>query len=898
MNLGFLYATVTFICSVSILIVWLRVHALSDRLRVRKSFLALLNFFILFTLLDTMWGISSTQIFTNNRLLLTITTYLFHIGAAISAFWWAGFICSFLDAAESVRKTVDTVRIMLFSVQVILLAANLKTNFAFYYDSDCTYVTLRPRNVMYQLQFCYYIFIMGFSTVKFLQSRNPIKKGRFAGAIFFSAIPFLFGIGQMKYPDIPFYSLGFMTLSVAIYLTTITRARESDEQVRETLITSLADDYEAVSLANLDADTIEIIKTTDSFREKHKDNTETTFSLFNQKAAMYVYPEDRKVFSREMTPENIRQKLNAQKSFYVSYRQYIDNTILFYRIKVLRTDNWEDDSEFIVGTSNVDDLIRKQISLTEENTRKTSVLNTLAGSYESVCYINLENLTYIPYFGSDNLKQWYRTDSFRNDFSAYIRAKVAPEHQATLLSAVTKESFAKYREEAEVGNSAFLTQQFLVDINGVQTWCEFSLSHIDDTHIIAAIQNRDAIIRSESEQKHILAEAKEKAEAASKAKTTFLFNMSHDIRTPMNAVHGFIELAERNLDDRDKLASYLAKAKTSGEHLLKLINDILDMSRIESGKVAIETVPTDISVETSKLVAILDASAKEKGINFTTDISSIRNNYIYSDILHVNQILLNIVSNAIKYTKPGGSVSLTIMQLLSTNQGKSSYCFQVKDTGVGMSSEYLEHIFEEFSRAKNSTQSGIEGTGLGMAIVKRLVDMMGGDIEIESKLGKGTVVQIYLSFDIADKQVAVPVKNETQERSLTGKRILLVEDNELNREIARDILEYEGIIIEEAEDGAIAVEKVREHTPDYYDYVLMDIQMPYMNGYQASHAIRNLDNADYSLLPIIAMTANAFEDDIRNALEAGMNGHLSKPINVPVLLQCLREYSRPTADKN
>ncbi|MBQ0167712.1 MAG: response regulator [Treponema sp.] len=892
MSSGFLYAAVTLVCTTGIFMVWFRVHALSDRVSVRNAFLGILNFYIMFTLIDTVWGILFTRIIPNSRVSLTIATYFFHVASAISAFWWTGFICTFLNASESVKKVIDVVRTILFSIQIIILAANIKLGLAFYFEPDYTYVTLWPRSILFQIQLCHYVFIIGFSSISLAQTHDSIRKSKLVAAIFFSIILILFGIGQMKYPEIPFYSMGFFVTSIVIYLTTVSHVRKMDEQQREALITGLADDYESVVLINLNNDTIETIKETTSFKEQHKDNTETLFSRFNEKATAYIHPDDRMRFLEELAPENIRAKLDSQKSFFLSYRQYIDNKAVYYRLKVFRTDNWEKSSELIIGTSNMDEIIRKQISFNEENTRKTSVLNALASSYESVCYVNLETLKYIPFFSTDELKQWYKTDSYRTDFTAYIHEKVAVEYRDALLSAVSEESFAEYRKPENFGNQKFVTLQFLVEINKKMIWCEFSLIRIDETHIIAAIQNRDEIIRNDLEQKLNLAEAKEKAEAASRAKTTFLFNMSHDIRTPMNAVSGFIELAERNLGNNEKISDYLSKAKTSSEHLLNLINDVLDMSRIESGKATIDAVPTDIRAETNKLFAILEVSAKAKGIDFTTDVSSIRNNYIYSDILHLNQILLNIVSNAIKYTKPGGSVSLSIRQLEEAEEGKASYCMQIKDTGIGMSKEFQKHIYDEFSRAKNTTESGIEGTGLGMAIVKRLVTMMKGDIEIESELGKGTVVQVYLTFRIAENETSEQPTEIQDQTELRGRRLLLVEDNELNREIARDILAYEDLEIEEAEDGSIAVEKVKAHDSDYYDYVLMDIQMPYMNGYQAARVIRSLKNADYSKLPIIAMTANAFEEDIRNALEAGMNDHLAKPINVPELINCLKKNAR------
>ncbi len=528
-------------------------------------------------------------------------------------------------------------------------------------------------------------------------------------------------------------------------------------------------------------------------------------------------------------------------------------------------------------------------------------------------------------------------------------------------------------------------------------------------------------------ERAVLEEKLKKAEAAERAKTTFLSNMSHDIRTPMNAIIGFTTLAETNLDNKPRVQEYLAKILSSSNHLLSLINDILDMSRIESGKLNIEEKPCSISDIFRDMRNIIQTQMQAKQLNFFMDTVDVVDEDIYCDKLHVNQVLLNLLSNAIKFTPNGGSVSLTVRQLPSAPTGYGSYEIRVKDTGIGMSPEFAAHIFEPFERERNSTVSGIQGTGLGMAITKSIVDTMGGSIQVETEQGRGTEFIITLTFrlqsgtrqtvlikelsgvrglvvddsfatcdsvtkmltqigmraewsmhgreavlrakqavemgdefyayiidwalpDLSGLEVVRQIRSIVGERvpiiiltaydwtafeeeakqagvtafcnkpiflselrdtliaalgsgksapeetpaqkfnpaeGLRGLRLLLVEDNELNREIAQELLEESGFLVETAMDGTQAVEKVSQSQPGYYALVLMDVQMPVMDGYTASRAIRALENKELASIPIVAMTANAFDEDRRKALESGMNDHVAKPINVEKLIQVL-----------
>lgn len=526
-------------------------------------------------------------------------------------------------------------------------------------------------------------------------------------------------------------------------------------------------------------------------------------------------------------------------------------------------------------------------------------------------------------------------------------------------------------------------------------------------------------------EKAVLEEKLQKAEAAERAKTMFLSNMSHDIRTPMNAIIGFTTLAQTNIDKKDRVEEYLGKILSSSNHLLSLINDILDMSRIESGRLNIEEKECSISDIFRDMRNIMQTQMQTKQLNFFMDTIDVVDEDIYCDKLHLNQVLLNLLGNSIKFTPAGGSVSLTISQKLGAPQGYGRYEIRVKDTGIGMSQEFAEHIFERFSREKTSTVSGITGTGLGMAITKSIVDTMGGTIEVETAPEKGTEFIVTLDFrlqaeskqigvireleglralvvddsfntcdsvtkmlmkigmrsewtmhgkeavlrarqaveigdefyayivdwllpdlsgievvrqirsivgdnipiiimtaydwrgiedeakdagvtafcnkplfisDLRDTLISVMGKAEpTEETSvlpataeeLHGKRILLVEDNELNREIAVELLTESGFVIESAEDGSIAVDMVQKSTPGYYDLILMDVQMPIMNGYDATRAIRKLDDPALANIPVVAMTANAFDEDRKNAMESGMNDHVAKPINVENLMEVI-----------
>jgi len=399
-------------------------------------------------------------------------------------------------------------------------------------------------------------------------------------------------------------------------------------------------------------------------------------------------------------------------------------------------------------------------------------------------------------------------------------------------------------------------------------------------------------------EKHAAAE-REKIHAveSSLAKSQFLFNMSHDIRTPMNAIIGYTNLA-RNGEASDEVKGYLDKIENSSQHLLALINDILEMSRIENGKMELEFVPVDLYAVFDGMRELFSEQMKDKNLNFSVHTNQIEDRYVWCDRKNVNRVLLNLLSNACKFTPEGGSVSASIWQSGTSENGYGTYEIRVKDSGIGMSKEFAERMFNAFERERTSTVSGIEGTGLGLSITKSLVDMMGGTIEVMTSPGSGTEIVIRLKFQIAEADdVPDPEKlrdgsasrEEVPESEIdfSTKRLLLVEDNLVNMEIANMILTQAGFSVETAENGKIAVEKVEASEPGYYNAVLMDIQMPVMDGYEATRKIRSLDNKDLAGIPVVAMTANAFKEDVDAAAEAGMQGHIAKPVDVGVLMRTL-----------
>lgn len=385
----------------------------------------------------------------------------------------------------------------------------------------------------------------------------------------------------------------------------------------------------------------------------------------------------------------------------------------------------------------------------------------------------------------------------------------------------------------------------------------------------------------------------EKARKANEAKTRFLFNMSHDIRTPMNAIVGFSGLLEKSLHDEKKSLGYIKKIRVSSDILLTIINQVLEMARIESGKITLNPESVNIREMVEAMNTVFESSLTKKSLEYQCSLNVVHDQ-ILCDKTKMEEIILNVVSNSIKYTNPHGKITVSIDELDSEDEKNANYKVVVEDNGIGMSQDYLPHIFEEFSREHTSTETRVAGTGLGLPIVKSLIDRMGGTIEVESEEGKGTRFIMKFSFPVSlENQVREKEKQNIPDitEKLEGKRILLAEDNELNAEIAETVLEETGIKVKHVEDGIQCIEELKKMPEKYYDVILMDVQMPNMDGYTATQRIRDLDDSRAEI-PIIAMTANAYDEDRRKAQEAGMDGFLAKPLDVDEMMRLLGKITK------
>ncbi|MDE7439392.1 MAG: transporter substrate-binding domain-containing protein [Clostridia bacterium] len=544
---------------------------------------------------------------------------------------------------------------------------------------------------------------------------------------------------------------------------------------------------------------------------------------------------------------------------------------------------------------------KKLLNATAQTNKKMgeqlAIVEALSRDYTNVYSVNEEagtaQVIKLEGYVAEGLKKDSTAEyNYASVLEKYINSRVHPDDRLELAKAL---SLVNVREKLAADNE-YLGSYRIIENDEVHNF-QYTFLKIADgddgrgDFILLGFRNIDEVIRKEQEQKNAMSEALAQAQYANKAKTTFLNSMSHDIRTPMNAIIGFTSLALTHLDNKEQIRNYLGKIMTSGNHLLSLINDVLDMSRIESGKVRIEEKENSLTEIVHDLETIVQADVKAKQLDFSIKTVNVKNETIICDKLRLNQVLLNILSNAMKYTKPEGKVTFRVKQLDDAPEGYAAFEFSVKDTGIGMSPEFLKHVFEPFEREQTSTVSGIQGTGLGLAITKNIVDMMGGTIKVESEVGKGSEFIVTFCFKVGGtsakpkKKAKKSVDDGVFKLDFAGKKILLVEDNELNQEIAQTVLEGVGFVIDTADDGSIAVEQVKKMPAGTYDVILMDVQMPIMNGYQATKAIRALDDPAKAATPIVAMTANAFDEDRKEALDSGMNGYVDKPIVIEKLLK-------------
>lgn len=553
---------------------------------------------------------------------------------------------------------------------------------------------------------------------------------------------------------------------------------------------------------------------------------------------------------------------------------------------------------FFVFISDITDKIISSMEMQERHLKHIKDRELLHAFIQSTIYAYRE--VYIVDL-EKNYGQMIYPDSL-NEYETGDYTKILDRHfKEGILAKEGEESLREVLQPASIKNA--LMHKNSVEYHyrkrkadGVMEWCTTTITVCERKEgvpvmVVMCIRSVDSIVKREEQQKAILENALLNANQANEAKNIFLTNMSHDMRTPMNGIMGFCDLALRHVEEPERVRDCLEKIKESSHILLGIIDNMLDMSRIETGQLSLERSENNLVQIMDDIHGLMKDGIEEKKLSYRLDMDGVVHEWIYCDLLRMHQILVNVVGNAVKFTGPGGSISITVGETPSLSSGIANYEFRVKDTGIGIAPEFRGRIFQPFERERTSTVSRTQGTGLGLAITKNIVDLMNGSIEVESEPGKGSEFIITLPFQIRKQSLKMgellQMATETMKTdNLAGKRVLLVEDNELNREIAKTLLEEEGLVIEEAEDGDVAVEMVR-NSNGKYDFVLMDIQMPHMNGYQATRAIRKLEDAKLSRIPIIAMSANALEEDKRESLRSGMDMHLAKPIEMDKVLAAL-----------
>ncbi len=516
---------------------------------------------------------------------------------------------------------------------------------------------------------------------------------------------------------------------------------------------------------------------------------------------------------------------------------------------------------------------------------QSSVAQALAADYFCIYYVNVEDDRFIEYSASPEYRELGLPD-IGDDFISFARyhfeKNIFPEDQEMFLEGFTKEKIIKALDAH--GN---FTMTFRMMFRNIPTYVHVKITRMieeENRHVVIGISSVDDQMKAREEYRQKVAEAR------TSARNDFLANMSHDIRTPMNAIVGFTNIAKNNREDPETVAFALDKIASSSHYLLSLINDILDISKIESGKMQLSMNACDLGELFRRIEDITMLQAKDKSLIISYQHESIRHYHVIADELRIEQILVNIISNAIKYTPRGGRVDLVAEEETLPDGKTNKYRFIVRDTGIGISQDYLPYIFESFTREEKTTVNQVQGTGLGLAITARIVELMEGTIDVKSAPGKGSTFTVELELEESEEETVSRKEEEIPDTDLTGCHALLVEDNHINAEIAVMILSSFGMSCDRAENGQEGFESIQKRGTGCYDVVLMDIQMPVMNGYEAARKIRELEGDYYRNLPIIAMSANAYDEDVRDCLDVGMNAHVAKPFNPEDLRKELQKW--------
>ena len=659
---------------------------------------------------------------------------------------------------------------------------------------------------------------------------------------------------------------------------------------RNRILSALSRDYTTILLCDLKQDTFEVVKG-DTFTHNDPEQKQQLVcgsNCYSERVHYFfenvLIKDSAPEYLERLLPEYLMEELKEKDSIEVYYKTIPNgNSSRHFLAKAVRLSNEEDHFKIILGVRSVDEIMKKEQAIELQR----EIIEGLGKEHFSVLVVELDKDRVISY------REFGENGKIISDFCRKCGnrwSKIIPSYAKTMVSDNTNGEFEKQlgletlRSQEE---DYSMTYEFKSE-TGIK-YHQARVAYVkkkDGTRMaVVGTRNIDSLIKKERMQEEKLKKAYAAAENANKAKTEFLNNMSHDIRTPMNVILGYNQMMKSQLTEPKQL-DYQKKIEQSGKLLLSIINNVLDMAWIESGKIKVDENYEIVGELIDEIVSTFSSEAEEKGIHLSGSMKVTHRN-IMCDGTKIREIFVNLVGNAIKYTPRGGNVTITVEELPCDKEGYMKVKNEIKDTGIGMSKEYLPTLFEPFSREQNTTTGKVGGTGLGMPIVKKMVDLMGGSLEVESEPGKGTIFTVTLMHKIADKKYYSP-KTETVEASdmgenLRGKHVLLAEDNDLNAEIAMTFLEETGLVIERVEDGIQCVNKVEQMSSGTYDLILMDIQMPNMDGYKATQCIRHLNDKTKAEIPIIAMTANAFAEDRKRAFDAGMNGHIAKPIDIEKL---------------
>jgi len=624
-------------------------------------------------------------------------------------------------------------------------------------------------------------------------------------------------------------------------------------------------------------------------------------------AERYVEEDSQELFLKNTSREYLNRALGAGKSeisFDYNARS-LEGAKMFARRSVYLAR--EQKTGDVIAYSNVKDITEQKRRDVQRQQYERMLLTTASGIYKGVRQLNLSDFTTTYLSFANNKIQ--TTD--KRDWHGWLKEEIThvhPDDVEKLLACLDGERLLRLPPGDSVRCDFRSRGKTENGFHRVYSATAFKSEMGGKMYIHLVTMDHTATMENEMRQKALIEDALLRAENASKAKTDFLSNMSHDIRTPMNAIIGFTALASAHIGEPELVQNYLEKISTSSNHLLSLINDVLDMSRIESGRIHLEETECGLEEVLRELENMLTPDLNSRRQEFSLDTTALTNGDVICDKLRLNQILVNILGNAIKFTGPGGSIKVRAVEKPDEREGWAVYEFHIKDTGIGISEEFQKRIFEPFERERSSTVSGIQGTGLGMTITKNLVGLMGGTIAVSSKKGEGAEFTVRIPMRQNSQKLRDRAAGKREDSSdqasegdagrrtaIKGQRLLLVEDNDLNREIARELLSDAGLQIEEALDGKQAVEKLLEKGAGYYRLVLMDIQMPVMDGYEATRQIRAFEDRKLAEIPIIAMTANAFEEDQKRVIEMEMDAYIPKPIDVEKMLDVLEGVLQRTA---